>query len=113
MNSSSILLVSISFATLLLGLYAWRLTSSKPLILNMLFASAGFLISAYAIAMKQPTQMAFLMPFFVTMLLLGRAGGIYWRTLVRGEKELSLPSHLVGAAALISVVGTFVAYANL
>ena len=113
MNSSAIFLLAISFATLLLGLYAWRLTSSKPLILNMLFGSAGFLISAYAIAGKHPTQMAFLMPFFVTMLLFGRAGGIYWRTLMRGEKELTLPSHLVGAAALLSVVGTIVAFVNL
>lgn len=113
MNPPVILLVCISFATLLLGLYAWRLTSSKPLILNMLFGSAGFLIAAYAVAMKQPTPMSFLMPFFITMLLIGRAGGIYWRTLVKGEKELTVPSHLVGATAVMAIAGTIVAYVNL
>ena len=97
-------------ATLLLGLCAWRLTSSKPLILNATFASAAFLISAYGIASKQPGQLIFVMPFLVTMLLAGRAIAIYWRGFFRGERELRAPGHLIGSAAVIGLAGTYVAF---
>ena len=113
MNSSVILLSAISFATLLLGLCAWRLTSSKPLILNAAFASAAFLISAYGIASKQPGQLIFVMQFLVTMLLAGRAMGIYWRGFFKGERELRAPGHLIGSAVAICLLGTYVAFLNL
>ena len=112
MNSSTFILSGISFGTLLLGLSAWRLTSSKPLILNILFASASFLIAAYGISIKHPGQLTFAMPFLVTMLLAGRALGIYWRTFFKGEHELRIPAHLMGSAAAICVVGTYVAFLN-
>jgi hypothetical protein len=112
MNTSVILLSCISFGTLLLGLFAWQLTSSKPLILNILFASAAFLISAYGISIKHPGQLTFVMPFLVTMLIAGRALGIYWRTFFKGEHDLSVPAHLMGSATAICVVGTYVAFLN-
>ena len=112
MNTATILLSCISLGTLLLGLLAWRLTSSKPLILNMVFASFAFLIAAYAIAIKQPGQLTVVIPFFGSMLVAGRAGATYWRTFFRGEQELRAPSHLLGMAAAICIVGTAVAFAN-
>jgi hypothetical protein len=110
MNITSIFLSFVSLAILLLGLYAWRLTSSRPLIINMLFGSAGFLIAAYGFASGQRSQMCLVIPFFITMLIAGRALGVYWRTYFRGEKELRLPSHLVGAAAAVCMVGTVAAF---
>ena len=112
MNPSTLLLSFISLGTLLLGLFAWRLTSSKPLILNVLFASAAFLITAYGVAIRHPGPLTFVMPFLVTMLLAGRALGIYWRTFFKGEHDLSVPAHLMGSAAAICVVGTYVAFLN-
>ena len=79
----------------------FTLTSSKPLILNAAFASAAFLISAYGIATKQPGPLVFIMPFLVTMLLAGRAMGIYWRGYMKGERELLAPGHMIGGAAAI------------
>lgn len=110
MNITAIVLSFVSLATLVLGLFAWRLTSSKPLILNMLFGSASFLIAAYGFASKHEGQMPYIIPFFVTMLLIGRAGGTFWRVFVRGEKELLVPSSLVGTAAVLCIVGTVIAF---
>ena len=112
MNSSVILLSGISLGTLILGLFAWRLTSSKPLIVNILFASAAFLITAYGIAIKHPGQLTFVMPLLAAMLLAGRAMGTYWRTFIRKERELSVPAHLLGSAAAICIFGTYVAFLN-
>jgi len=113
MNSSVLLLAGVSLGTLLLGLFAWRLTSSKPLILNVLFASAAFLLTAYGIATKQTGQLTFVMPFLVTMLLAGRAMGIYWRSLFKGESDLRIPAHLLGSATVICLLGTYVAFTSL
>jgi len=113
MTTPAILLSLISFATLLLGIYAWQLTSSRPLIVNMLFASAAFLIAAYAIVIKQPGELRFVIPFLASMLIAGRAVGTYWRVFVKGETALRVPSHLVGAAALLSIAGAVVAFVNM
>lgn len=110
MNIASVLLVLISLATLLLGYFAWALTSSRPLIVNMLFASAAYLIAAYALATRDPGELKFVIPFFATMLLAGRAFGSYWRAFFKGEPELRTPSHLVGVAALLSGAGAVIAY---
>lgn len=112
MNPTAIVLASVSLSTLVIGLFAWTLTSSKPLIINMLFGSVGFLIAAYGFASKQVTHMHIVIPFIITMLIAGRAIGIIWRTFVRGEKELLGASRLVGAAAAMCMVGTFVAFVN-
>jgi hypothetical protein len=110
MNTPSILLSLVSLTTLVLGLYAWRLTSSRPIVFNGLFGSAGFLIVAYGFASRQTSALTLVIPFIITMLLAGRALGFYWRTLFKGEKELRLPSHLMGASAVMSMAGTVVAY---
>jgi len=113
MTTPTIFLLLISFSTLLLGLFAWQLTSSRPLIVNMLFGSAAFLIAAYALAIKHPGELGFVIPFLAAMLLAGRALGTYWRAFVKGETALRVPSHLVGAAAVLSIAGAVVAFVNL
>jgi len=112
MNTTVLLLTVISLATLLLGLFTWRLTSSKPIIFNSFFASAAFLLAAYGIATKQQEQLTVIMPFLVTMLLAGRALGIYWRTFFKGESELLMPAHLMGGAVAICTLGTCLAFLN-
>jgi len=112
MNTTSIVLSLASLTTLILGLYAWRLTSSKPLIINMLFGSAGLLIAAYGFVAGNSSQMTVVIPFFITMLLTGRAVAISWRAYARGEKELLVPSSLVSGAAMACLAGTIIAYVN-
>lgn len=113
MSASVIFLLSVSLATLVIGLFAWRLTSSKPLILNMLFASVGFLLAAYGVASSQPGELPFVVPFLATMLVGGRALGTYWRAFAKGERELRAPSHLLGVASLMGIAGSAVAFAHL
>ena len=112
MNTTVFLLSGISLTTLLLGLFTWRLTSSKPIIFYSIFASVAFLLTAYGIATKQAGQLTFIMPFLVTMLLAGRALGVYWRTFFKGESELRMPAHLLGGAVAICTLGTCLAFFN-
>ena len=56
--------------------------------------------------------MIFVMPYLVTMLVVARALGISWRAYVKGERQLSVPGHLLGAASAICVAGTYVAFMN-
>ena len=112
MNASVIFLYAVSLGTLLLGLSAWRLTGSKPLVVLVLFASSGFLITGYGIAARQSGQLIFVMPYLVTMLLVGRSLGIYWRAYFKGERQLSAPGHLMGAASAMCLAGTCVAFLN-
>ena len=113
MTASVYFLAAVSLATLLLGLNAWRLTSSRPLILNVLFASAAFLITAYGIASKQSSNLVFVMPFLVTMLLAGRALGFYWRIFFQGQREWRAAGHLLGSASVLCLAGSYVAFLNL
>jgi len=112
MTTPIIFLSLVSFSTLLLGIFAWQLTSSRPLIVNMLFGSASFLIGAYGLAIKHPGGLSFVIPFLAAMLLAGRALGTYWRAFFKGESALRVPSHLIGVAAALSVAGAVVAFVN-
>src|SRR2546427_13186986 len=108
MNSVAILLICISFAVLALGFSAWKLTSSRSIILNTLLGSMGLLLSAYLVAIKIPAsdpkhQATFIIPFFVTMLFGGRGGGLWWRS--RKEPELRRVAVLLLAIAGLSLVG--------
>jgi hypothetical protein len=108
MNSSAILLAVASLAVLILGLLAWRLTSSKSTLLNLLLASAFLLFAGYYIASGRQNDMNWLPSFLATMLCAGRAIGFLLRT--RKEPELTNPALLVTTASVIALVGTFVAY---
>lgn len=112
MNASVLFLYAVSLGTLLLGLSAWRLTSSRPLVVLVLFASTAFLIAGYGMNTRQLGHLIFVMPYLVTMLLVGRSLGIYWRAYFKGEQHLSAAGHFMGAASAMCLAGTFVAYLN-
>jgi hypothetical protein len=112
MNSLVLLLSAVSLATMLLGLFAWRLTSSKPLIVNTLFASAAFLICAYGVSVRQPGPFTVAVPFLVTMLLAGRTLAMYWRGFHKHEQDLLVPGHLMAAATLMGLIGTSASFVS-
>jgi len=114
MNSVIILLICISFASLTLGFFAWKITSSRSIIFNTLLGSFGLLLSAYLITQKIPVtepkhQAIFVIPFFVTMLFLGRGLGLWWRS--RGkEPELRTAAVLLLVMGVLALVGTIAAF---
>ena len=114
MNPTVILLSCISFASLALGFYAWKLTSSRSIIFNTLVGSFGLLLAAYLIAQKIPVtepkhNATFIIPFFVTMLFLGRGGGLWWRARKK-EPELGLVAVLLLVMGVLALVGTIAAF---
>ena len=111
MTGTTILLLVISVAVLLLGCYLWRLTSSRSTLLNTIFGSTCMLLAAYHIASHQMVEWAIMLPFFTTMLFGGRAVGTWWRS--RKETELRLPAQLMTGVAALSLTGTISAYLSL
>ncbi|MEO6788752.1 MAG: hypothetical protein ABI318_21735 [Chthoniobacteraceae bacterium] len=114
MNPVVILLICISFVVLALGFYAWKLTSSRSIIFNALLGSFGLLLAAYLIASKIPVNepkhnATFIIPFFVTMLFLGRGGGLWWRSRKK-ERELRLVAVLLLLSGVLALVGTIAAF---
>src|SRR5437879_520842 len=114
MNSVITLLICISFLALALGFYAWKLTSSRSIIFNTLLGSFGLLLAAYLIAQKIPAtepkhNATFIIPFFVTMLFLGRGGGLWWRSRKK-DPQLRLVAVLQLLAGILSLVGTVAAF---
>jgi len=114
MNPTVILLSCISFAALALGFYAWKLTSSRSIIFNSLIGSFGLLLSAYLITENIPVnepkhQAIWVIPFFVTMLFLGRGGGIWWRARKK-EPELGLVATLLLIMGFLALIGTVAAF---
>ncbi len=114
MNSVIILLICISFATLALGFYAWKLTSSRSIIFNALIGSFGLMLAAYLIAQKIPVsepkhQATFVIPFFVTMLFLGRGVGLWWRSREK-DPELRRVAVLLLVMGVLSLAGTIAAF---
>ncbi len=108
MPTASIVLVASSLIVLVFGFYAWRLTSSRPLIINILLSSAFLLISAYAMTDKSKHDFGFMLAFFATMLCGGRAVAYLWRS--RKETELWLPGLCVSAVTVAALIGTIAAY---
>jgi len=114
MNPTVILLICISFTALALGFYAWKLTSSRSIVFNTLVGSFGLLLSAYLITQKIPVtepkhQAIFVVPFFVTMLFLGRGLGLWWRSRTK-ERELRLVAVLMLIMGALALVGTIAAF---
>jgi len=108
MNPTTILLITISLAVLLLGCYLWRLTSSRSMFLNTLFGSTCMLLAAYHCATHHKMEWAIMLPFFTTMLFGGRAMGTWWRS--RKEENLRLPAQLMTGVAALSLTATISAY---
>lgn len=108
MNHFSLFLISCSLANLLLALFAWRLTNSKPTLLNLLMSSAFLLFAGYFTASGKQGDMTWVPSFLATMLCGGRAIGFLLR--YKKEPQIRTPAMLVLCAALISVAGTMAAY---
>ncbi|EDY16237.1 hypothetical protein CfE428DRAFT_6238 [Chthoniobacter flavus Ellin428] len=108
MNNTTILLLGISVAVLLLGCYLWRLTSSRSILLNTIFGSTCMLLAAYHTASHQRMEWAIMLPFFTTMLFGGRAVGTWWRS--RKESELRFPAQLMTGVTALSLTATISAY---
>lgn len=105
------ILIGVSLALLGLGLYGWRLTSSRGLLMNGVFGSLSLLYAAYEALARHKPEWTFVLPFFATMLFGGRAAGLWWRG--RKEAELQLPARVVGTGAALALLATVMAYLSL
>lgn len=108
MNSVTCLLLFISLAILLLGGWLWRLTSSRSTLINTLFGTVCLMLAAYHCASRQQMEWAIMLPFFTTMLFVGRAAGTWWRS--RKETDLLLPARLLAVVAGLAFTATVSAY---
>lgn len=105
----TIFLIVVSFAVLVLGLIAWRLTSSRSVMFNTLLSSTGLLFAGYFAAAATNVQLSYIIPFLIGMAFGGRGAALWWRGR-RGEKELALPATIliaVGVLALGAAVTVF------
>lgn len=108
MNLASIFLAAASFGALLLGLFCWKLTSSRPTVLNLLLSSAFLLMGAYSAASRRQVEFSYILPFFAAMLCGGRAIGFLLRS--KKEQPLLLPGVLIFAVAIDALIGAYLAY---
>lgn len=111
MPTVSLVLAAVSFTVLVLGMAAWRLVSSRALMINVFICSIFLLLGAYAATGNERPEFAWILPFFATMLLTGRAYGFLWRS--RKEPELRAPGSFLAVAALLSTIGAIMAYRHL
>lgn len=100
----------ISLLTLLAGLAAWRLTSSRSVLFLSFFGSACLLFSAHFVQTGQEVQLTYFIPFMVFALFAGRAIGLGYRS--RKEEILRSPALFLGAAALLSLGTAVVTFVN-
>jgi hypothetical protein len=111
MANLQLIFLADSLAVLALGVYAWRLTSSRGVMLNTMLGTLGLLMAAAQAGHPAASASMVMIPFLVTMLFGGRAIGTWWRS--RREKELRLPAQLMGAVAALALGATISAYATL
>ncbi len=112
------ILVAASFLVLVLGSWTYIVTSTRTLVMNTLFGSACMLFAAYEQEVKIHAQTqaqinahepwTYILPFLVTMLLIGRVIGLVARS--RREAEWIPASRIMIAAALVGVAATACAF---
>jgi len=98
-----------SLLTLIIGLFAWRLTSSRSVIFLAFFGSAALLFSASLVQSGKEAELTFIIPFLVFALFSGRAIGFGVRS--REEIELRMPGILLASISLVALgvaVATFI-----
>ncbi|MDP9291155.1 MAG: hypothetical protein M3O82_02190 [Verrucomicrobiota bacterium] len=108
MNLASTFLAAASLGAFLLSLFCWKLTSSRPTVLNLLLSAAFLFFGAYFAVSRRQVEFSYILPFFAAMLCGGRAVGFLLRS--RKERELLLPGLLVMAVAIDALIGAFLAY---
>lgn len=101
MTSLAIAYSIISLLVLIIGLFAWRGTSSRSIAFLSLFGSAALLFAAYFVQTGTQGDLRFVIPFIVFALLGGRALGLGYRSFK--DELLRLPSILLGGASLLSL----------
>jgi hypothetical protein len=111
MTPTTLFLLIVSVAVMLLGSYLWRITSSRSILLNTIFGATCMMLAAYHVAFHRQLEWAIILPFFTTMLFGGRAMGTWWRS--RKDATLRLPAQLMGAVTALSLTATLTAYAAL
>ncbi|HEX4084116.1 MAG TPA: hypothetical protein VHY22_04335 [Chthoniobacteraceae bacterium] len=112
MNSTAILLLIASLSSLVLGMLAWRRTSSRPLFASTLFGTFGLLAAAAdALPHHHHMQMAFTIALLVAMLFAGRGGAFLWRS--RKEPDLGAPAFMLSGVAMLAAFGAINAFLNL
>jgi uncharacterized membrane protein (UPF0136 family) len=112
MTPTVVLLIVISFLVLVLGFFAWRMTSSRGAIFATILCSAGLLLAGYHLAAKQNPQLGVIISFMAGMLLGGRGVGWFLRSR-KQQPELRQPSLLLIAASAICIVGAIAAYRSI
>ena len=108
MDSSTITLACVSLTTLLLGFYAWRLTSSKSIIFNTALSSPCLLLAAYFAQKHEQAGLTYTIPFLVFALFGGRAIGLGLR--VKKEPELYYPTAILGTIAAFALGAAVVVF---
>lgn len=111
MSLLTLLLLLVSFAVLALGTYAWRLTSSRAIMLNTVFGTFALLMAASRAGQPGQAQAAVIVSFLVAMLFGGRAMGVWWRS--RKQVDLRGPARLMTAIAALSLFAAISAYVAL
>lgn len=105
-----ILLLAISVTVLIAGTYLWRITGSRSIFLNTMFATIGMMLAAYHVAGQRGIEWAIVLPFFATMLFGGRAIGTWLRS--RKEEQLRLPAQLMAGIAAMTLLATIAVYTS-
>ncbi len=108
MNYLTLTLAVASLIVLISGVYVWRLTSSKPTLINILMASAFLLLSAYSATDTRQKDFGWALAFFAAMLCTGRAGAFLWRC--KKEPELTVPAYVMSGISLVTIISTVLAY---
>ena len=100
-------LLTASVAVALLGAVAWKLTGSKPILANVVFATMAFLVAAQSVYRHGPNDWSAVIAFFSTMIIGGRALGTWLRS--RRQQELAPVARLLMGASVIALAATAIA----
>ena len=111
MNPLALAQSAVSLLVLVLGLYAWKLTSSRSVAFNAVFGSAAMLFAAYLVQTGREPQLTVTMPVVAFALYAGRAIGFGIRS--RKEPELRAPAVVLGIASAMPLVSAVFAYLRL
>jgi hypothetical protein len=105
-----ILLLAMSLGVLLAGTYLWRITGSRSIFLNTMFATTCMMLAAYHVVGQRGLEWAVTLPFFASMLFGGRAIGTGWRS--RKEAQLRLPAQLMAGIAFMTLTASIAVYTS-
>ena len=102
---------AISLLVLIIGLFAWRETSSRSIAFLSLFGSGALLFAAYFVQTSTQGDLRFVIPFIVFARLGGRAMGLGYRSFK--DRLLRLPSVLLGSASLLSLAAAIAGFVKI